>query len=172
MIGLFVKNENIPIHIMIKELLLNEIKENKFIKVNDNIDDYITKINKNSKIVALMDYDNKLNSIKYNNCIGVCIYYCNDFINFKAYISQLLINKKYRNKGYVKNILDFVIYDLYNLNFNSIELEVNNDNKHALHVYEKYNFKITNNSNKSIYMRLNMQDYPHFINNIIEHKLF
>jgi ribosomal-protein-alanine N-acetyltransferase len=57
-------------------------------------------------------------------------------------IINIIIDKEYRNKGYGKELLDYVISS--NKDINSIMLEVRESNNNAIDFYKKNNFKIIN----------------------------
>ncbi len=61
----------------------------------------------------------------------------NDTIN----IIDVFIEEKYRNKGYASKILEY-LFNYYKDRNVRYMLEVRIDNKIAIHLYEKHNFKI------------------------------
>lgn len=58
----------------------------------------------------------------------------------KAYIYGVFTNTNFRNKGYAKEILNFVINDLEKLDIKSIELTVSLNNEIGLHLYKNLGF--------------------------------
>ena len=101
----------------------------------------------NDNFSNLFILDNLLNS-EYDKVYG---YYIEDnligFIHInKLYenidIINIIIDKNYRNKGYGKELLDYVISN--NKDVNSIMLEVRESNKNAIDFYKNNNFKIIN----------------------------
>ena len=101
----------------------------------------------NDNFSNLFILDNLLNS-EYDKVFG---YYLEDnligFIHInKLYenmdIVNIIIDKDYRNKGYGKELLDYVINN--NKDINSIMLEVRESNKNAIEFYKNNNFKIIN----------------------------
>lgn len=101
----------------------------------------------NDNFSNLFILDNLLNS-EYDKVYG---YYLEDnligFIHInKLYenmdIVNIIIDKDYRNKGYGKELLDYVINN--NKDINSIMLEVRESNKNAIEFYKNNNFKIIN----------------------------
>ena len=57
------------------------------------------------------------------------------------WIYNLVVNPKYRNKGYASKILEY-LFNYYKDRNVRYMLEVRIDNKIAIHLYEKHNFKI------------------------------
>lgn len=67
----------------------------------------------------------------------------NDTIN----IIDVFIEEKYRNKGYASKILEY-LFNYYKDRNVRYMLEVRIDNKIAIHLYEKHNFKIIHTRKK------------------------
>lgn len=162
MLGFLIKYENSDIPQIIKNIFIDEINKNDYIKVNDNIDDYLNKIKEKSRILSLINFDNFSNISSTIKVIGMCIYYCNDFINLKSYISQIFVVNEYKNMGYSKIIFNYVINNIKSLNFKILGLSVNNNNYKAISLYKKYNFKFINHykeSNSNSEMELNLNEF-------------
>lgn len=66
----------------------------------------------------------------------------------EADIMNIVIKKSYRNKGIGSLLLKELISLCQNLNLKSIFLEVNESNFSAIHLYEKFDFKIVGNRKK------------------------
>lgn len=67
----------------------------------------------------------------------------NDTIN----IVDVLIEEKYRNKGYASKLFEY-LFNYYKDRNVRYMLEVRIDNKIAIHLYEKHNFKIIHTRKK------------------------
>ena len=88
---------------------------------------------------ATIDFD-----IEYdNNVIGYC---CIDPIEHKLY--NFHIYPQYQNKGYAIEALSILI-NKYDIN----SLDVYSDNEKAIHIYEKFGFKINNNDTQLLNMK-------------------
>ena len=78
----------------------------------------------------------------YNQEIaGYIAYYRNDFSSRIAYITMIVVKERYKKKGIATLMLKYVINDCAKNSFNTIRLEVNNENKSAISLYEKFGFK-------------------------------
>lgn len=75
----------------------------------------------------------------------------------KAEVLNFLINEDYQNKGYGKELFNFVINFLKDSNINELTLEVNVLNKKALSFYKKFNFEIV--TKKKNYYKNNVDAY-------------
>lgn len=64
-----------------------------------------------------------------------------DTIYERMELIQIEISKEYQRKGYAKRLMDFMIEIAKDRNIENITLEVNKENKVAIHIYEKYGFK-------------------------------
>jgi len=162
MLGFLIKDENDDIPEIIKNIFIDEVNKNDYIKVNGNMDDYLNKIKEKGRILALINFNNFSNISSTIEIIGICIYYCNDFINLKSYISQIFVVNKYQNMGYSKIIFNYVINNIKSLNFKILGLSVNNNNHKAINLYKKYKFKIINHnkeSNSNSEMELNLNEF-------------
>lgn len=62
--------------------------------------------------------------------------------NFPSYIDNIFIYPQFRNHGYSYQILNHVINVLRDLEKESVSLVCKDDNKTALHVYERYGFTV------------------------------
>ncbi|EMH4150016.1 MULTISPECIES: GNAT family N-acetyltransferase [Morganellaceae] len=95
-----------------------------------NISIYAKKLAANSVIFAIKEGD---------IIIGLVACYANDFIEKKAYIPYIAIDKKYRGYGYSKLLLDSIIDYLNQNEFKLLSLTVRK-NSAAYNLYKKYNF--------------------------------
>ena len=71
-----------------------------------------------------------------NKIVGVIVY---SVIYDRAELIDIIIVEEYRNRGYAKKLLEYMIYDCKNCD--NITLEVNKMNSNAIHLYQKYGFK-------------------------------
>lgn len=78
-----------------------------------------------------------------NEIIGYIAYYRNDFDNYNAYISTVVIKKEYRGMGIGKSLLRKVISDCESHGFTTIKLEVDNNNDKAIFLYKSFGFMRT-----------------------------
>lgn len=65
-----------------------------------------------------------------------------DTIYERMELIQIEIDKQYQNKGYGQKLMDFMILEAKKRNVENITLEVNKENEIAIHIYQKYDFKI------------------------------
>lgn len=72
-----------------------------------------------------------------NKIVGVIIY---SIIYDRAELVDIIIVEEYRNKGYAKKLIKYMIDDCKDCN--NITLEVNVNNKRAISLYENCGFKI------------------------------
>ena len=66
----------------------------------------------------------------------------------EADIMNIVVKKIYRNKGIGSLVLEDLISLCEKLNLKSVSLEVNESNFLAIHLYEKFDFKIIGNRKK------------------------
>ena len=92
------------------------------------------------------NYNFKLDTFSYcfvieekNNIIGFITY---SIIYERAEIIDIIIDEKYRNKGYATLLLEKVFDIIKDNNCENITLEVNSNNKSAINLYKKSGFKI------------------------------
>lgn len=84
---------------------------------------------------------------KDDKVIGFVTY---DLIYERCEITDIIVDEKHRNKKIASNMINNVIIDCLNNNCNSITLEVNENNKNAIRLYKKYDFKVVS-TKKSYY---------------------
>lgn len=77
----------------------------------------------------------------YNNeVIGYIAYYRNDYDNYNAYISTVVIKKERRGMRIGKTLLRKVIIDCESHGFKVIKLEVDDNNDKAVSLYKSFGF--------------------------------
>lgn len=111
------------------------------------------------KGTELNHYINKLDKFasfeKYyieNILAGFTAFYCNDYLNKKAFITLVLIHPKYRGKGISKELMNKTLASIENNQFLECLLEVKKDNKKAIRLYESIGFIIKSQTNTSLLM--------------------
>jgi ribosomal protein S18 acetylase RimI-like enzyme len=119
----------------IKELIQSE---SKYLNISD-VDSYTNKIINNADFVIEEDK-------------GFIAYYANDFTSKKAYITMVIIDKKYRGKQIGKKLLLKVLNDLRGKGFLSVQLEVDKYNRIAYNLYSSFGFFKIDESDKKIKM--------------------
>lgn len=72
--------------------------------------------------------------------IGLAVYYANDMVEKKGYISLFGLKEKYCGKGLGKLLLDSIINEIREYGMRYVCLEVDNDNQRAERFYLKYGF--------------------------------
>lgn len=112
-----------------------------------SIPEYVEKIVKRSAIFSI-HRDGVL--------VAFASVYCNDFVNFTAYMSMLAVSKEYRNNGLALNILKNCIDFLKNNNFHVLRLEVYKTNFKAINFYKKIGFFQIRETDASVFMELNI----------------
>lgn len=60
----------------------------------------------------------------------------------RIYLSHLIVKREYRNKGIGSEILKFIIKLYKQYGYSEITLGVDCKNSSAIHIYEKYGFKV------------------------------
>ena len=111
-----------------KIYLLCEQYDKNYSRLN-NLEDEIN----NSYSILLVDE-------KDNNIISFL--FAQDFKD-NYDILFFIVDKRYQNKGYGTKLLKFFV-DNYIINNQTVTLEVSVDNKYAIKLYEKFNFKRIN----------------------------
>ena len=115
----------------IKELIQSE---SEYLNISD-VDSYTNKIINNAEFAI-------------DNDKGFIAYYANDFTSKKAYITMVIIDKKYRGKQIGKKLLNKVLEDLRNRGFLSVQLEVDKYNRIAYNLYSSFGFFKKDESDK------------------------
>lgn len=60
----------------------------------------------------------------------------------KLYLSRLIVEKKYRNKGIGQELLKYMIALCKEKGYQQITVGVDTDNENAIHIYKKFGFEI------------------------------
>ena len=102
------------------------IKEYNDIEYLNTLSDYNITLNNFNKILAYIEENNVLGFIDYSKM------YENMEINY------IFVKEEYRKKGIASKLLKYIIN---NNDFLNITLEVNINNKNAIKLYEKFDFK-------------------------------
>lgn len=86
---------------------------------------------------------------------GFVSFYMNDTINKIAYISMVVVKKRFRHQGIATMLMKDVIQECIINHFNVIRLEVNNSNQKAINMYIGLGFVFESvASDNSTYYRL------------------
>lgn len=99
-----------------------------------SIDEYLVKIKEKAEF--LFHYID-------GRCAGFVAFYCNDRRAEQAFITLLLVSPEFRGMKVASNLLEGVLSIARSRGFASCQLEVNDDNYPALHLYEKFGFRST-----------------------------
>jgi ribosomal protein S18 acetylase RimI-like enzyme len=121
----------------IKELIQSE---SEYLNISD-VDSYTNKIINNAEFAI-------------DNDKGFIAYYANDFTSKKAYITMVIIDKKYRGKQIGKKLLLKVLNGLRNKGFLSVQLEVDKHNYVASNMYSIFGFFKVGEDDKKIKMEI------------------
>jgi len=102
-----------------------------------------------NKNQIFLQFDKNINySFGLFNCDKLMAFMFGDLIfveKFTEYeILFIYVNKAYRKRGLASNLLENLFVKKNHLNLKKIFLEVSKDNKQALELYQKYNFKLFN----------------------------
>lgn len=97
--------------------------------------EYSHKLVQNAEFCVARDEENKI--------IGVVAFYCNQPPN--AYISHACIDSSHRGKKLIVKMLNCVQQYAINKDFDSIKVEVVNDNFPAIRAYENFGFSFISN---------------------------
>lgn len=123
--------------------MVKHLEDNKDVMPYSDIfrQEYSQKLANNAEFCVARDENNEI--------IGVIAFYCNQLP--VAYISHACIDKNHRGKKLIVKMLDCVQqYAQYN-NFESLKVEVLNDNYPAIKAYENFGFSfISKASPKSL----------------------
>lgn len=97
----------------------------------ENFSSYYEKIIEKAKFEYFLD----------NGIIqGFVAYYCNDVENKKGYITMVVVDPSYRNKGVGRTMVSSVLDKLKDKGFLLCELEVGETNTHAHTLYSNLGF--------------------------------
>lgn len=84
---------------------------------------------------------------------GMIAFYCNDFKNYKGYLTSIVIKSEYRKKGLGTVLLEVMLRRCKENMIQMIRAEVNAQNRSALSFYESFGFKVVGmGENNSIYI--------------------
>lgn len=113
-------------------------------------DDYFEPVLSN-QVASLKNYSEKLfkyaNNITIsfdNEVVGLVSFYNNDKQKLVAFISLIVVNKKFNKCGLGTKLLDICEEHCKVVGMNSIILSVNINNTNAIKFYEKNNFVVLN----------------------------
>lgn len=126
--------------------------------LNNCDDNFIQKL---SSKVNLKDYSNKIfaNAVRIeawisNDLIGLIAVYQN-IIKQELFITNVSIEKKYTGNGIANELMNQLLILFNSQDFNKIKLEVEVNNKIAINLYKKYNFKLESQNTNSLTLELN-----------------
>ncbi|PKI25878.1 GNAT family N-acetyltransferase [Pseudomonas monteilii] len=97
-----------------------------------SIDEYIIKIKEKAEF--LFHYID-------GRCAGFVAFYCNDPQVKQVFITLLLVAPDFRGRKVASALLGGVFSLARSRGFETCQLEVNNDNVVAVHLYEKFGFR-------------------------------
>lgn len=107
-------------------------------------------------------------SKKYSDCatvvaiknetetMGYAAYYKNDIVNKKAFLSMIVVGRKFQGSGFGQKLLDYVIHDSRKSGMQILSLEVNKSNCTALKFYRKNGFVNEYENDSSFFMLLTL----------------
>lgn len=107
-------------------------------------------------------------SKKYSDCatvvtiknetetMGYAAYYKNDIVNKKAFLSMIIVGRKFQGFGFGQKLLDYVIHDSRKSGMQILSLEVNKSNYAALKFYSKNGFENEYEDGNSFFMSLTL----------------
>lgn len=107
-------------------------------------------------------------SKKYSDCatvvaiknetetMGYAAYYKNDIVNKKAFLSMIIVGRKFQGSGFGQKLLDYVIHDSRKSGMQILSLEVNKSNCTALKFYGKNGFVNEYENDSSFFMLLTL----------------
>ena len=131
------------------------------LKTYVNIEDYSIKLF--NKGVRFESYHN-------NTLVGLLVLYVNKDEK-TTFITNVSVYNEYQKIGIAKNLLDNCKRYISEKEYNEITLEVFKNNIKAIRFYEKNNFKILNNNENKITMKLTMErNYNNEILDTEDHK--
>lgn len=110
----------------------------------ENVDDYINKVVKNARIIAIQQGD---------DTVGFVAFYANDLKSGVAYITQILVVDEYRHLKFGKALLEAVEKTSREEGFSVLRLEVNKTNTNAMSFYEHHGFVRMDEKEHTYYMQ-------------------
>ncbi|WP_062622727.1 GNAT family N-acetyltransferase [Aequorivita aquimaris] len=118
--------------------LFNLIKKynypEKGLLIQSDLIEYVDKILKNATILTYQQ----------NGLKAFIAFYCNDIINYNAYLSLILLDEEVKGKGVGKFLLSTSIKILKKKGFKNYGLEVLKNNDKAIKLYQSSGFEIVN----------------------------
>ena len=132
---------------ILKLLDANNRKEDG-IYIPQELDNYVNKLIKNSRIIAVQEN---------GEFQGFISYYKNDPENKLGYLSMLLINKESQSYGTGSFLLKTAIEDLKKELFSVFQLEVLKTNVKAINLYRKFGFKVIKENGDLLLMELELK---------------
>lgn len=109
------------------------------------LEEYVDKIYKKSHLVS--------HCLNNGKIVGLLVVYCNDFIDYRAYVALVGVLKDYRGRGIAERMMRECIDYVRCNNFKIIGIHSNN--KIAINLYKKLGFNIIEDGNR-VYMELNL----------------
>ncbi len=94
-----------------------------------------------------------------NELAGMIAAYFNDQKNQTGFITNVSTLNNFSGKGIASKLLENCISYAKEKNFKEIKLEVNGHNRHAIKLYEKYDFRQTASAGDLKIFILNLQHY-------------
>lgn len=92
-----------------------------------------------------------------NDLVGFSAYYCNDLKAQNAFLSMIVILKKYQSMGAGSALLEYTIEDCKNAGMKNLILEVDKKNETAIKFYLKKRFIFVNKETESsLFMSLSI----------------
>ena len=119
----------------ISSLIKEEQKktEGKFISLDFDLHNYLTKIENKSEIIC---------HVEAGVLVGFVAFYCNDYLTKRAFITLVLVAESGRGKGIANNLLSSALSIMKARSFATCELEVKENNINAIALYNKLGFKL------------------------------
>lgn len=110
------------------------------------------KVNVHEYIQKIFHKADRYEIWKGNTMIAFIAIYTNRGPQFPAYISNVSVIENETSKGNGGRLMDFLIHDLKEKNFNSIELEVLKNNNKAISLYKSKGAIITSDNASDSYL--------------------
>ena len=102
-----------------------------------------------SERISISDYADKIinNAVRFeawvdNELVGLLAAYCNDTVKHTAFITNVSVLPAWHGKGIASQLMINVIEYVYKLGFDRIALDVDEQNRAAIKLYEKHGFLI------------------------------
>jgi GNAT superfamily N-acetyltransferase len=144
--------------ISFKQVRLTESEIFNYLKNND--DTFVPTL---SSRLNIPDFSRKLSEMSVHFCafddgcmIGLLAGYFNNNAELSGFISSLSVKKEYQSRGIASTLLDSAIEYGKSNEFKNIKLEVRNENKPALRIYQKAGFTNVSSAGNKIVMELKL----------------